>query len=233
MMYRVGVIIPSSNTTMEYEFNRALQGVATVHAARVWLERVEVDELRKIESEPVREARKLATAAVDVIAFGCTSGSFVGGWEQYVQIEKEIKTSTGLECVATSGAVLRALKHLGFRKICLVTPYTSDITSLEAAFLRGHGFEVVCSYHASFVDNREIGRIRDEEVVEWVGKTSYREADTIFISCTNLRTFNAIKHIEEMAGKPVVSSNSSTLWNVLNVLGCVVEKPELGRLFSR
>lgn len=147
---------------------------------------------------------------------------------------KTIKTkSLGWETTTTSGAVLRALKHLGSKKICLVTPYASNITSLEAAFLRHHGFEVVSSYHASVVDNREIGRIKDEEVVDWVGKTSYDEAEAVFISCTNLRTFDAIRHIEEMTGKPAVSSNSATLWNVLNVLGHVLEKPELGLLFSR
>ncbi|MEM1946136.1 MAG: hypothetical protein QXU87_07620 [Candidatus Caldarchaeum sp.] len=231
-MYRVGVIVPSSNTTVEYEFNRVLQGVATVHAARVFLERVEVSELMKLEDEAVREARKLATAAVNVIAFACTSGSFVGGRDQFTRIEQEIKNATGLECVATSGAVLRALKHLGAKRICLVTPYTADITSLEAAFLLHYGFEVVSSYHASVVGNREIGMIKDEEVVDWVGRTRYGEADAVFISCTNLRTFNAIRQIEEKTGKPAVSSNSSTLWNTLKVLGCGVERPELGRLFS-
>ncbi len=229
--FRVGVIVPSSNTTVEYEFQHALQDIATVHTARVWLERVSVEELRRLEDEAVKEAAKLATADVDVIVFGCTSGGFVKGMKQYIDIENKIKSFTGVECVSTAGAVLRALKHLGAEKICLITPYTSDITRLESSFLKGHLFEVVSDFSASIVDNRLIGRVEDEEVVRWVEKTNHKEADTIFISCTNLKTFKAIMKIEELTGKPTISSNSSTLWNVLNVLGISVERHELGRLF--
>ncbi|MCS7138308.1 MAG: maleate cis-trans isomerase, partial [Candidatus Caldarchaeum sp.] len=167
-VFRVGLIVPSSNTTMEREFWEALRGFVSVHVGRVFLERVNVDELEAMEDEALREAGKLATAEVDVVVYGCTSGSFVKGWKQYLEIEKRMNEFTGVPCVSTSGAVVRALEHLKASKISLITPYTRDITETEKAFLKAHGFETVSTYYASMVRNTEIGRVPDEKVGEWV-----------------------------------------------------------------
>ncbi|MEM4167727.1 MAG: hypothetical protein QXW98_04730, partial [Candidatus Caldarchaeum sp.] len=69
-------------------------------------------------------------------------------------------------------------------------------------------------------------------VAEWAMENTHPDADAVFISCTNLSTFKAIKRIEENTGKPVVSSNSATLWNVLQKLNKKIELPRLGMLFS-
>jgi maleate isomerase len=78
-MLRVGLIIPSSNTTIEREFCTALQGIATVHSGRIKLVNAESRELTFLEKGVYEEAEKLATAEVDVIVYGCTSGSFIRG----------------------------------------------------------------------------------------------------------------------------------------------------------
>ena len=230
-MNRIGLIIPSSNTTMEREFWETLHGHATIHAGRVFLENVMVSELTAVEDEAVREARKLVTAGVDVLVYGCTSGSFVKGPQQYSGIEEKLE-KLGKPAVATSGAVIRALTHLGAGKISLITPYTRDITEVEKAFLAKHGFEVLSTFHASIVANLDIGMVKDDEVAEWAMENTHPDADAVFISCTNLSTFKAIKRIEENTGKPVVSSNSATLWNVLQKLNKKIELPRLGMLFS-
>ncbi len=231
-MYRIGLIIPSSNTTMEREFWDTLHGYATIHTGRVFLENVRVSELNELEDEAVEEARKLVTAGVNILVYGCTSGSFVRGPEQYRAIEEKLE-KLGKPAVATSGAVCRALTHLGARKISLITPYTKDITEAERVFLNKHGFEVLSVFHASIVSNTDIGMVKDDEVAEWAVENTHPDSDAVFISCTNLSTFKAIKKIEEKTGKPVVSSNSATLWNLLWRLGSEIEIPHLAKLFVK
>ncbi|MCX8202871.1 MAG: aspartate/glutamate racemase family protein [Nitrososphaeria archaeon] len=231
-MTRVGLIVPSSNTTMEPEFCEALRGLASVHTARVLLEHVNVAELETMEDEALREARKLTTAEVDLIVYGCTSGSFVKGGKQYLEIEERIEEETGIPCVATSGAVVRALKHVGAKRVSLITPYIREITELEKSFLEANGFVTVNAYYASIIKNTEIGRIPDEEVVKWTASNVSLDSDAVFISCTNLKMFRALRAIEERTGKPVVSSNSATLWNVLQRLKLQVSLPHLGKLLT-
>ncbi|MEN3048454.1 MAG: aspartate/glutamate racemase family protein [Candidatus Caldarchaeales archaeon] len=231
-MRRVGLIVPSSNTTMESEFWETLRGLASVHTARVLLEHVSVTELEAMEDEALREARKLATTEVDLIVYGCTSGSFVRGGKQYLEIEERIEEATGIPCVTTSGAVVRALGKIGAKRVSLITPYIREITEIEKSFLKANGFDVSSAYYASIVKNTEIGRIPDEKVVEWAVPNVSPESDAVFISCTNLRTFKALKTVEQKTGKPAVSSNSATLWNVLRALRLQESLPHLGRLLT-
>ncbi|MCS6769676.1 MAG: aspartate/glutamate racemase family protein [Candidatus Caldarchaeum sp.] len=231
-MYRVGLILPSSNTTMEREFNQALSGAATVHGARIKLERAVYSELAALEDEAQREAEKLATAGVDVIVYGCTSGSFIRDSRQYLGIEQRVEKSFGVPCVATSGAVVRALDRLGAKNISMITPYTHDITEIEKRYLEAHDFKVLNYFHTSLTENLKIGKVPDDEVARWAIENTSPEADAVFISCTNLSTFKAIKKVEDHTKKPTISSNSSTLWNVVQILRLKTDLSHLGKLFT-
>jgi len=229
---RVGLIIPSSNTTMEREFSTALQGTATVHSARIKLGKVVSNELTAMEDSIYSEAEKLATAEVDIIVYGCTSGSFIKGYRQYEMIEEQVERSFRIPCVATAGAVVRALNHLKAQKISLITPYIHEVTEIEKKYLSHHGFQVVSTYHASILENTAIGRVRDEEVLEWALEHADRNSDALFISCTNLSTFKALKNIEEALKIPAISSNSATLWNTVRRLDVRLPDNSLGRIFT-
>jgi len=218
---------------MEREFSTALNGVATVHSGRIKLVNVIPGELSALENSVYSEAEKLATAEVDIIVYGCTSGSFIRGHKQYAAIEEEVEKSFGIPCVATAGAVVRALNHLNSKKIALVTPYTFEITEVERRFLVAHGFETLSTYYASIKENTVIGRVSDEEVFKWVVKQPDKNADAVFVSCTNLSTFRVLGKIEQTLDIPAVSSNSATLWSVVTRLGVRLLGRPLGRLFEQ
>jgi len=76
---RIGLIVPSSNTTMEEELRRALPDGVSLHVARVKLRKVTVEELQRMEEYVEAAADTLADAGVGIIAYGCTTGSLVGG----------------------------------------------------------------------------------------------------------------------------------------------------------
>ena len=63
-------------------------------------------------------------------------------------------------------------------------------------------------------------------------KADRREADGVFISCTNLPTAPVIERLEAELGKPVVTSNQSTLWLGLRALGVTAAVPGAGRLLA-
>jgi maleate isomerase len=231
-MQRLGVILPSSNTTVEYEFSRALQGAdVSVHYARVPLQDVTVQGLEGMECELDNAAQLLADAGVEVVAFACTSGSLVKGLGYDSKLAKRISEVAHCPTLTTSGAVLDALRALNARKVCLGTPYLSEVAAKEVCFLEGNGFEVLKEQSLGIKENLKIGRLTPTDA-EKLAKTVFtKDTDAVFISCTNFRTFETLSKLESELGVPVISSNSATLWAGLNQLR-VRSIISLGQLFN-
>lgn len=234
---KVGVIIPSSNTTVEREFNRAfLEPDVTIHSARITLREVNLKGLEEMEKETERAAAELRTANVDVIAYACTTGSLFKGPKHHEEIKQRIEGITGIKAVATAGAVLDALKYLNARNVLVVTPYIDELNVKEREFLEANGFRVIDIRGLGIVDNTVIGALDPRTAYEAAlnaARQAKDEFDVLFISCTNWRTFEIISQLEKSVGKPVMSSNSATLWSVIRALDIKVKlRFNLGTLFS-
>ena len=228
---RLGLLVPSSNTTMEYEFNLMRPKQATVHTARIRLREVVVSELLDMEKKIVEEALKLADAKVDVIAFGCTSGSLIRGLDHDKEIVSRIEKATNTPAVATAGAAVNALKALNLSKISVATPYTDEINILEGKFLEQSGFTIVKIEGLGITDNLEIGRQKPENISRMAELVDTLQSEGIFLSCTNLPTIEVIASLEKKLGKPVVSSNTATMWFMLKRIGYKHAVEGYGSLF--
>ena len=77
--YRIGLLVPSSNTTVEPEFYRALPANVTLHTARLFLTRITPEAILGLVEELEAQSRLLASADVDVIMLGATAPSFLKG----------------------------------------------------------------------------------------------------------------------------------------------------------
>ncbi len=77
--YRIGLLVPSSNTTVEPEFYRALPDDVTVHCARMFLQQINADSIQRTAEDVERESQGLASADVDVVVLGATAPSFING----------------------------------------------------------------------------------------------------------------------------------------------------------
>jgi len=229
--FRLGLIVPSSNTTMETEFRRVLPSEIDLHTGRMKLKAVTVEALVEMEKSAVAEALKLADALVDVIGYGCTSGSLVKGLHHDKEIVAKIERATGIRTITTAGAVIEALKAVESRKVAVATPYINEINTLEKEFLEGNGFEVLDIRGLGIVENIKIGLTENKIVMDLVRSLDHENASAIFISCTNLPTMTVIKGLEEELQKPVISSNTATLWSMLRG-GFHMEIQGIGKLFS-
>jgi len=82
------------------------------------------------------------------------------------------------------------------------------------------------------VDNTEIGSIKSDIVVNLVNDLNHFEAEAIFISCTNLPTMSVIEFLEKDLKKPVISSNTATLWSMIRKTNFNLEVQGIGRKLS-
>ncbi|WP_456394999.1 maleate cis-trans isomerase family protein [Thermococcus sp.] len=228
---RIGLMVPSSNTTMEMELFSALPEGVSLHTARMPLRNVNEEELVKMSALAVDSAKLLRDADVDIILYGCTSGSFIGGRDFEKELEARIEGEVNIPVVTTSTAVIEALKILDAGDILVITPYTDEINSREREFLEANEFNVLDIRGLGIEENTKIGRLEPYEAYRLAKATFMDEADALFISCTNLRTFEIIEMLEEDLGIPVVTSNQASLWLTLRELDVMEKIPGLGRLF--
>lgn len=230
---RVGLVVPSSNTTMEPEFARRLPAGVSLHSSRMQLEAVTADRLREMETAADGCGRLLATADVDVAAYGCTTGSLVEGPGYADEIETRLSDVTGVPTVATAASVKRAFDALELRRLAIATPYARELNEDEEAFLAAAGYEVVDISGLGLERNTDIGARWPAQVYRQVREIDSAPADGVFISCTNYRTFEVVDRLEDDIGKPVVTSNQATLWDVLRHLEVDAGSSVPGRLSER
>lgn len=232
---RIGLIIPSDNTVMESEFHRALRNMegVSVHATRLFLESCDEESLIKMESGVERAARELATAEVDVIVYGCTSGSFIGGLDWDKRIIRKITDIAAMPATTTSTAALEAFKLLNIKKLCFGSPYSERINLMAKKFFEANGINIVEMIGLNIQPDVDVGKKYPDTSYKLVRLVDKPDADAVFLSCTDFRTFEVIDLLERELKKPVLSSNQVSLWHALRLSGIPDEINGLGTILKR
>ena len=232
---RLGLITPSRGWTPEHEWPRILPKGVSYMVTRMPLKATTAEELAKMGGYALEAADMLASADVDVICYGCTVETILQGLEYDRTVEKRLSAATGRPARTMTGAVMEAFRALGTRKLALVTPYIDEINEHELTFMRSIGLEVVYMKGLGISDTVQIAKIEPVRVYE-LGREALSkapEADTLFISCGNLRTIEVIPALEKEMGKPVISSNQALIWSSLRLAGVDDLIEGFGSLFEQ
>jgi maleate isomerase len=160
--------------------------------------------------------REVAVPQPGVVAYLCTSGSFVGGLAGEARLRAAMERGGARHAITTSGALLDALRTLDARRVAIATPYDAELTGLLASFLGEAGFAVTGTGHLGL--GEDIWRVEPEAVLELARAVPREGADALFLSCTNLPTFDVLPILEAELGLPVLSANQVTLNAALHVL---------------
>jgi maleate isomerase len=162
-------------------------------------------------------ARELHAVSPVVTAYACTSGSFVGGLAGEAALVAAMTEAGAPAAVTTSGALLTALRQLDIKRIATVTPYTADITAGLSSYLAEAGVEVAAT--AGLGLTALIWMVPYDITAQLVRDTDCPDAEAVFISCTNLPTYDVIAPLEAELGKPVLTANQVTMWSALTIAG--------------
>jgi maleate isomerase len=164
-----------------------------------------------------RATRDVLTPEPDVVAYACASGSFVDGvLGERLLVRTMVDAGAPAACT-TSGALVEALDVLGVRKLAIATPYIDSVTSRLVGFLAEQGVQTVASSGLGLLGH--IWRVPYATVVDIVRSVDTPEAEAMFISCTNLPTYDVIEPLEQALGKPVLTANQVTMWSALRAMG--------------
>jgi maleate isomerase len=243
--YRIGQIVPSSNTTMETEVPamlRAREAIRperfTFHSSRMRMHKVTREELVAMNKEGLRCAAELADARVDVMSTACLVAIMAMGPGYHRETETELsavaRANRSLAPVMTSaGALIEGLKTLGARRVSLMAPYMRPLTDLVVKYIEHEGIEVVDSICFEIPDNLEVGRRDPMQLLDDVKGLNTRGADVVVASaCVQMPSLPAVQRIEDMLGIRTVSTAVCTVRRMLDHLDLEPVSPGAGALLS-
>lgn len=165
-------------------------------------------------AEPISVGVRSVTAGrADVVAYACTSGSFVRGRAGEESITQTMRESGAEQAVTTSGAIVEALHALGVTRVSVATPYLPTLSHLLDTFLEEHGVAVLG--HTALGLDQKIWEVEYEQTAEIIRQADATDAEAIVVSCTNLPSYDLIAPLEAELGKPIISANQATMWATL------------------
>jgi maleate isomerase len=228
--HRVGLLVPSSNSTQEPEFVQMLPASVSLHVTRLSLSRIDPESTVNIVAELEKESRKLADAAVDIVVLAATAPSTRMGKGYDAQLIKRMEEASGRPATTAATAMLDAFAALGVRRVALAAAWSETTNKWVAAFLESHGIEVVSQVAMGVVSNNEVGRLHPDTAFENGRKADRKEADAMFLACGNWWTASIVESLEQALGKPVLTTNNMTVWHALKKIGVHEGVPGFGQL---
>jgi maleate isomerase len=212
---KLGFIVPSWNTVMEYECQRLAPEGVSVHFTRIAHTNDDEETLLHMIHEVPALASLLAHAKLDAICFGCTGGSFVRPTMDR-EISDLIEEKTGIPATTTATALVEAMREMHIARVAIASPYPQWLNERLVSFLAGKGIEVV---REKGLNTECPAFLPPERSRELAREVNCPEADGIFISCTNFRALEGVEELETELGKPVLTSNTTTMWHTLRTAG--------------
>jgi maleate isomerase len=159
-----------------------------------------------------------------VMAYACTSGSFVAGRAGERALVASMRDAGAVAAVTTSGALVEALTALGVTSLAVATPYDAAVTARLHDFLEESGVRVTGSAHLGL--SGRIWTVPYAVTAALVRDVAAARCEAVFVSCTNLPTYDIVAPLEAELGIPVLTANQVTMWACLRRIERVAVGPD-------
>jgi len=229
---RIGVITLSTDFTIEQDFRKICHDLPVdIFFNRIPFTNPLCHEnyLKMADLIPEVTEQILPQERIDVIAYGCTSGTIAIGAER---IKKEVHKSKSEALVTTPiTAALKAFRKLNLNKIAVLAPYPKNVNETVFNYLIRNGIEIDSFYSFNIKDDREIAQVSLESLMGEIAKINLRNVDGLFVSCTALKIVNIINEVENNFNTKLISSNQAIIWDCLRMVKINNQIKGFGGLF--
>jgi maleate isomerase len=241
--HRIGLVVPSSNVTVETEMPALLQRHRTArfsfHSTRMRMHTVSPEELRAMNAQRGRCVDEIGDAGVDAILYACLVALMAQGAGEHQRTERAVVeqlAERGLapQVTSSAGALVHALRATGARRVALVMPYLQPVAELVVAYVEAEGFTVSGWRALEVADNAQVGCIPGDRVLDAARSLDLTGTDALVISaCVQMPSLPLVQRAEDEFGLPVLSAATAGAFTVLDRLGLPVDLPGAGRLLTR
>jgi maleate isomerase len=232
-MHHFGVLVPSTNTTVEIEYGRLLPPTLQVHVGRIPLLSSGAETTpRSGDADVDYQARLLGSAKVEVVALAQT-GASLSADDYDERVTKRMSEAAGAPAITSARAIGLAVRALGARRIALVTPFPVPVLERLASYYIGkYGLEVVASESLSGSDSVAYPALGQELARDAIARTDRPEIEVFIVPGGNFPTMPFISEWERAVRKPIITTNQATLWATIQIMQADDKLPNFGRLLE-
>ena len=220
---RLGMLTPSSNTTLEPVTTVMLADLpsVSVHFSRFRVTEIALTSgaLAQFDDRPILTAAELlAHAKVDVIAWNGTSSGWLG-FEADERLCSRIEAATGIRACTSMLALNEILAATGVRRFGLVTPYIDAVQQRIVANYAALGITCDAERHLGIQDNFAFSEVSAETLTGMIRAVAAERPDAIGVICTNLRAAPLVSALERETGIPIYDTIATVVWKSLKLAG--------------
>lgn len=243
--FRIGLIIPSSNVTMETEIPAMLNARPdhlgegfTFHSSRMRMQSVTQEELERMDEQSKHCATLLSDAHCDVLAYACLIGIMAQGPGYHEESEaklhqKTVENDGAAPVVTSAGALVRALERIEAERITLIAPYMEELTQTVIEYFESTGVDVIDYETLECPDNLEVAQLDQRNLIDIAKELDTKNADALVLSsCVQMPSLVSIQAAEDKFGLPTFSAATATTYEILDHLNLSTQVPGAGRLLA-
>jgi maleate isomerase len=237
---RIGLVVPSSNTTVETEMpailNRHASAEFSFHSSRMRMAKVSPEQLAAMNAQRERCILELGDARPDVVLYGCLVALMAAGPGEHQRVEGLVAEQLALggseaRIRSSAGALVEGLAALGASRVALVTPYMRPLAEKVVEYLEAEGIDVADWRALEVEDNFEVGRIEGDRILEAARSLDLTDVDALIISaCVQMPSLDLVEVAEQEFGLPVLSAATAGAYSILRATGHPVDIDGAGSL---
>lgn len=236
----LGVIAPSTNTTVQPDMERMRPEGITNHFSRIYVE----DPLAlsnedfiagttAIAENTMDAVRSVMTCRPDYLVLGMSAITFYGGVQGSVDFKQKVEAVAGVGASTGAESIAAALKaYGGIKTVSFVSPYYPVANAEVRRFLEESGFSVVRDTPLQCQRWTDIAKVTPDRLRDVIAELDGPEVDAIVQVGTNLSMVSLAAEYEAKLNKPVIAINTATYWHALRACGIEDKVPGLGRLLE-
>ena len=235
----LGVVAPSTNTTVQPDMERMRPEGVTNHFSRIFVEDPValsnedfIAGTTAIAANTMDAVRSVMTCRPDYLVLGMSAITFYGGVEGSRKFKAEVESVAGVGASTGAESIAAALHAYGVKSVSFVSPYYPVANAEVRRFLEESGFSVVRDVPLQCKRWTDIAKVTPQHLRGVINHLNGPDVDAIVQVGTNLSMVSLAAEYEAKLDKPVIAINTATYWHALRACGIEDRVEGLGRLLS-
>lgn len=237
---KFAVLVPSTNTSVQPEFDAMRPPGVTNHIARIDIPNMALrnddDFGRLIElivAAQDRAVDSVMSCEPDHLVLGISAETFWDGLAASHELKAALEARTGLPVTLGSEACNAALAVHKSRRLGIITPYFPIGDGRVKRYFEQSGFEVAALVGLKCPSPVDIAKVTEAQLRDAIRQIDSDQVDTIVQVGTNLAMARFAGTAEAWLGKPVIAINTAIYWQALRSAGIPDKVPGWGTLLER
>ena len=231
---KIGLVALSTDFSIEKDFNSILLNLPIdlfVNRLPFYNPLTDKNLIKMTEKLTEVTENILPNQTLDIVAYGCTSGTIAAGIDNIINKIQLAKPNCKVTTPITSA--VNALKHLGLKKISIFTPYPQPINEAVIKYFKNEDFDIQSFASFNLESDLDIGKIDPKYLLEVLAKMDIVNSEALFISCTALPALQIIHELENRIKKVILSSNQVLIWDSIRSVGHDLSVEGYGKLLMK